>query len=252
MELPDNEIHLYFCYPDDITDPVLLEKYHSLLSENERSLMNRLSFGRHRHQFLLTRALIRSCLSRYFSLEPGEWHFVKGAYGRPEILHPHGTLPIRFSLSHTNGLIMCGISSECEIGVDVEDVNRQTRTDLNSLSRYFSEREINDLSKLPRQQQKHRFFDYWTLKESYIKARGMGLAIPLDKFSFRFEDDKLSGFSVATELEDDAANWQFWRIAVTERYRVAVAINSCHRNFKLSAVNSVPLEDNKKILLNFL
>lgn len=76
-------------------------------------------------------------------------------------------------------------------GVDVEDLKRSTNTAYEDICRYFSTREIEDLLELPEKQKKQRFFDYWTLKESYIKARGMGLSIPLDKFSFLFKHDSL-------------------------------------------------------------
>ncbi len=247
MELPGNEIHLYFSYTDHISDPRLLDRYQSLLSDDERAQMPRFYFARHRHQFLLTRALIRTTLSRYFPVEPEAWRFDKSAYGKPGISSPHGSWPVRFNLSHCDGLILCGITRDYDIGVDVEDAQRSTHAAFESLSSYFSASEIDALARLPEDQQKQRFFDYWTLKESYIKARGKGLAIPLDKFSFQFEANRLSGFETHPNLDDDAANWQFWRMPVAERYQVAVAVNSGDVNFKLHVFNTVPLESNKQI-----
>jgi 4'-phosphopantetheinyl transferase len=252
MELRNNEVHLYFSYPEEIRDPELLHQYQSLLNDDERSQMYRMSYERHRHQYLVTRVLIRTCLSAYLQVEPADWRFNKNGYGKPGISHPKSILPIRFNLSHTNGMIMCGITRDCEIGVDVEDAQRTTRAAFDSLSRYFSSREIEDLGKLPPDQQRQRFFDYWTLKESYIKARGMGLAIPLDKFSFQFKANSLDGFSVHPDLNDDASNWQFWRIPMIDRYKIAVAVNSDNRDFRLSAVNSVPMLSNETVPLSFL
>lgn len=249
MEPGRNEIHLYFIHPEQITDPALLDRYKSLLTDAELKQMSRYHYARHQHQYLLTRALIRTSLSAYYPVDPAEWIFGKNAYGKPEISHPDNTLPIRFNLSHTRGLIMCGIVSQFDIGVDVEDGQRSTRAGLDSLSSYFSEPEIKDIKQLPPEAQKRRFFDYWTLKESYIKARGMGLAIPLDKFSFLFEENNLSGFSTHPELKDEAANWQFWRFPMIDRYQAAVAVNSANIDFKLSAFNSVPLLNNQAIPL---
>ncbi len=252
MELPDNEIHLYFSFPDQISDPGLLKRYESLLSDDELAQMPRFYFARHRHQFLLTRALIRTTLSRYFPVEPETWRFDRNAYGKPGISSPHGAWPVRFNLSHCDGLILCGITRDHDIGVDVEDALRSTRAAFDGLSSYFSASEIAALARLPADQQKQRFFDYWTLKESYIKARGMGLAIPLDKFSFQFEANRLSGFETQPDLEDDATNWQFWRTPMAERYRVAVAVNSGDIDFTINAFNTVPLQRNDSIQLSFL
>ena len=252
MELPGNEIHLYFSSPDQISDPGLLEQYQSLLTDDERVQMSRLYFARHRHQFLVTRALIRTSLSGYFQVEPADWRFGKNAYGKPEISFPKHAGPVRFNISHCEGLIMCGITRHHDIGVDVEDAKRSTQATVESLSSYFSTTEVADMSQLPLDQQKQRFFDYWTLKESYIKARGMGLAIPLAKFSFRFEADRLNAFETHPDLNDEATAWQFWRISQNARFRVAVAVNSENESFKLVAFKTVPLKTNDSMQLTFL
>jgi len=247
MELPDNEIHLYFSYSEQISDPELLHRYEALLTDDERTRMSRFYYARHRQQYLITRALIRTSLSSYFQVEPADWRFGNSAYGKPEIIFPEKDWPVRFNLSHCEGLVLCGIVRDLDIGVDVEDAQRSTNAALGSLSSYFSAAEIAELARLPMDQQKTRFFDYWTLKEAYIKARGMGLAIPLSKFSFQFEADRLSGFETHPDLDDDAANWQFWRIPMAERYRIAVAVNTGDISFKLSAFNMVPLQSSDRI-----
>lgn len=251
MDLPGNEIHLYFSFPEQISDPLLLQRYESLLTDDELTQMSRLYFARHRHQYLITRALIRSCLSSYFEVEPTAWRFGKNGYGKPEISFPDKAWPLHFNLSHCDGLIMCGITRDHDIGVDAEDAQRATRSAFESLSSYFSAEEIEALNQLPPEQQKQRFFDYWTLKESYIKARGMGLAIPLDKFNFQFDADRLIGFRTHPELRDDARNWQFWRMPMAERYRIAVAVNS-RNDLNVSAYNSVPLMKSEPLSITFL
>lgn len=252
MKLQSTDIHLYFSWDGQITDDGLLRRYHSLLSEAELAQMSRFYFARHRHQFLITRALIRTSLSAYFRVDPAEWKFTKNGYGKPEISHPDGPVPVRFNISHTDGLIVCGITRIDDIGVDVEDVQRSTRAAFEGLSSYFSRREIEDLRDLPRREQKRRFFDYWTLKESYIKAVGKGLSIPLDQFSFHFRDNILSEFRTHPELGADAGMWQFWRIPLTDRYLLAVAINSPNPDFELTAFNTVPLRDSEPMKLEFL
>ena len=252
MELHSDEIHLYFASPEEISDPGLLSLYKSLLSEQELAQMPRFYFERHRHQYLVTRALIRSCLSHYHELEPHEWCFDKNAYGKPGLAPPHDASPIRFNISHTDGLILCGIVRDIDIGVDVEDENRTTRSDIDGLSGYFSPREVEELCLLPEEKQKQRFFDYWTLKESYIKARGMGLALPLSQFSFIFENDQLKDFIVQPELKDTAEHWRFWRFAMAKHYKGAVAVKSETTNFKVIAKHSVPLECDQSASLSFL
>ncbi len=138
MDLPGNEIHLYFSFPEKITEPSLLLAYKSLLTNDELTQMSRLYFARHRHQFLITRALIRTTLSHYFQVEPADWRFGKNTYGKPEISFPENIGPVHFNLSHCEGLILCGITRDHDIGVDVEDAQRSTQTAFDNLSSYFS------------------------------------------------------------------------------------------------------------------
>lgn len=251
MKLHDNEIHLHFSWPEQITDEGLLQSYRSLLTDDELAQMERFYFARHRHQYLVTRALVRTSLSSYHQVDPAEWQFVKNGYGKPEVSHPARFSPVRFNVSHTDGLIMCGIVRGFDIGVDVEDRHRSTRAALESLSNYFSKPEIEDLQTLAADRQNHRFFDYWTLKESYIKARGKGLSIPLDKFSFHFRENALSEFRVHADLDDDARSWQFWRTPVTGRYQVAVAVNSPAVDYQLTAFNTIPTQGSETLDLTF-
>lgn len=251
MELPVNEVHLYFSQPEQVSDPALLSRYESLLTDDELTQMSRLYFARHRHQYLITRALIRTTLSTYFPVEPADWRFGKNGYGKPEIIDPDNLWPVCFNLSHCDGLIICGITRDHDIGVDVEDTQRSTIAAFDRLSSYFSRSEIADLTQLSPEKQKHRFFDYWTLKESYIKARGMGLAIPLSKFSFRFEADRLVGFTLHPTLGNDANNWQFQQISMTQRYRIALALNT-DSDCEVKGFNAVPLQSIKPEVLSFL
>jgi phosphopantetheine--protein transferase-like protein len=72
---------------------------------------------------------------------------------------------------------------DCEIGIDVEDITRTVDTDAVAPS-VFSPAELADFREAGLEDRRDRFFSYWTLKESYIKARGMGLSLPLDAFWF--------------------------------------------------------------------
>ena len=252
MDLHHDEIHLYFTRPKEISDANLLKRYEALLSDNERQQMARFYYDRHRHQYLLTRALIRTGLSRYYDVEPSEWVFTKNAYDKPEVAGPDLHPVIRFNISHSKDLVMCGFARNFDIGVDVEDCQRSTKAAFTRLSSYFSAREIKDLADLPRNAQQQRFFDYWTLKESYIKARGGGFSIPLSGFSFEFERDKLTGFNVDADLNDNPKAWQFWRISMPQNHRVAIAVNSGDTCFKLKASNTVPLISLEPVQLEFL
>lgn len=221
--LSPGEVHVWYVRPEPIADRQLLADYLRVLSDDERRRQQRFIFARHRHQYLVAHAFVRCLLSRYAPVPPEMWQFETNSYGRPEIAHPQIDQPLRFNLSHTHGLIACGITLARDLGVDVEDVTRsQVGVDL--ADRYFAPQEVADLLAQPVEVQQRVFFDYWTLKEAYIKARGMGLSIPLDKFAYLLRAGKPVTIHVDPELNDDATSWQFAQFEPDPGHTIAVAV----------------------------
>jgi 4'-phosphopantetheinyl transferase len=193
------------------------------LSPQEHERMARLVFERDRRRFLLTRALVRTTLSRYAPVAPADWTFIANVHGRPEILdRPRGVPDLRFNLSHTAGLIACAVTIGREVGVDVEHIQRRLTHDV--AGRFFAPSEANDLKALPEDERTRAFFDYWTLKEAYIKARGFGLALPLADFAFRLAPPAPPRIAFEPALEDDPDTWQFAQDWPTPMHRLGLAV----------------------------
>jgi 4'-phosphopantetheinyl transferase len=222
--LPLSEIHLWFAVADEAADPELLTQYRSLLSPGEMEQEIRFRFPVDQHRYLLTRALIRTVLSRYAPIDPAHWRFEPDRYGKPVILNDEPAAQLlRFNVSHTSGLVMLGVTRECAVGVDTENTRDRRTPYVKLADRFFSKAEAHSLRSLPKPLQRERFFEYWTLKESYIKACGKGLSIPLDQFGFVMLDSALS-FKVAPDLNDDARNWQFWLLRPSAKHIAAVCV----------------------------
>jgi 4'-phosphopantetheinyl transferase len=225
-----HEVHLWHVWPDDLTDPPLLTAYRALLSPDEIARNRRFVFPKGRHEHLVTRALVRTTLSAYQpAVDPRTWQFIANPYGRPEIAGPTDHHAPLFNLSHTDGLIVCLLAANREIGVDVEDTTRANIGLVEIADRYFSPTEVAELGALPEAARPDRFFDYWTLKESYIKARGLGLQLPLDQFSFHLGTQGRGArgpirISFGPGIDDDPATWQFSLHRLTARHRLAIAI----------------------------
>ena len=225
LPLPPDEVHVWYLLPDAVTDPALFAAYEALLSPVEQARRERYRFEHSRRELTFTRALVRTTLSRYAAVAPAAWTFRENAYGRPEIdpaAHPE-VGPLRFNLSNTRGLIACVVALDREVGVDVEDTERPGES-VGIADSFFSRAEVTALRALPEDRRRARFFDYWTLKEAYIKARGMGLSIPLDQFSFVLDQGPRIGITFDPRLGDDAATWQFEQLALSPRHRTAVAV----------------------------
>ncbi|NJK62052.1 MAG: 4'-phosphopantetheinyl transferase superfamily protein [Synechococcaceae cyanobacterium SM2_3_1] len=244
---PDH-VHLWLTWPDQVQDPKLLRSYLEILDPQERDRHGRFYFAKHRHQYLVAHALVRCCLSRYAPLAPEAWRFQSNAYGRPELDPTCGQdlPPLRFNLSHTDGLVACAVTRSRDIGVDVEATQRGGAL-LEIAERYFAPEEFADLKRLPLAAQVNRFFDYWTLKEAYIKARGMGLALSLQHFSYQLEQQRIN-IRFSSALQDQAAVWQFLLLALDRGYRVALAVhNESKVPLQLGVWQTIPMQDTQPL-----
>ena len=223
LPLGGREVHLWYVFSDRLTDPALLAGYQALLSTEERARGQRFHFAKDRHQFLVTRVLARTTLSRYVGVPPEAWSFVPNRYGRPEIAGPEGAPPFRFNLSHTAGLVAIAVAWDREVGVDVENVERPGGY-VELARRFFAPSEAAHVEALPAELQQESFFAYWTLKESYIKARGMGLALPLADFAFRLAPGQPPRIAFSGSIDDDASSWQFAQYRPSTRPQMALAV----------------------------
>src|SRR5437588_1918880 len=107
IPLAPSEIHLWLAFFDEITESLLHSAYRELLNAAERRQEQRFYFVRDRRRYLVTRALVRTVLSRYVSIHPRKWIFATNAYGRPQIVNPQARDErLSFNISHTHSLIV--------------------------------------------------------------------------------------------------------------------------------------------------
>ncbi len=264
LSLAKNEIHVWYTKPQNLlNNETLLSRYAKLLTAQETAKQQRYKFAKDRHDALITRAFIRDLLSYYADIPPDEWQFEKGEKEKPEVVN--APLPLRFNISHTKNLITCAVTLTDDIGIDVENISRSNDI-LSIAERYFSEQESTELFSLAEPKQPSRFFDYWTLKESYIKAWGLGLAIPLDDFSFKINDEiQVSNniFDIKTDIqisfaahrEDFPQVWRSWLlypktvIDEQQEHRIALSLRTQSNdiddnqstNYKMRFFDNLPL-----------
>jgi len=221
-ELPGDEVHLWHLDPDRLGAHDL-ERCRALSSDEELRREQRFRVEPARRLHLAARALVRTRLALYTGVPARAWRFTPGRWGRPEVCAPEGHEWLRFNLSHTRGCVIVALARGAEIGVDVESTRRDGQL-LEVADRYFAPLEVEELFSLPEASRLPRFFDYWTLKESYIKARGMGLALPLARFAFRLGEPGPIRVELDPSLGDDATAWQFERLSLPPHHEVAVAV----------------------------
>ena len=199
-------LHLWLACPNDVLAEGIAPACDLLLSADERVRWQAFRFERLRREYLTTRALARTALSHYHPISPEAWRFTLNAYGKPTA--SAADCDLQFNLSNSPGLVVCLIGHGAELGVDVEPCER-VKEIAEVAHRVFSALELKQLEALSGKDKLDRGLSLWTLKESYIKARGMGLSLPLDKFSFVFGGAEGIRLELDPSLNDEAGRWRF-------------------------------------------
>ena len=126
----------------------------------------------------------RAVLSRYAGIAPQALHFAEGEHGKPQLLGV--ARPLQFNLSHSGDWLACAVTGGAPVGVDLELCNPD-RVSMRVVRRFFREEEFDALESCDGRLLADRFYDFWTLKEAAVKARGEALAPGLSAHGFCLE-----------------------------------------------------------------
>jgi 4'-phosphopantetheinyl transferase len=176
-QLRGGEIHVWTARLD--VDDETLDRLKPTLAADELERARRFYFVRDYRRFVVGRGVLRDLLGRYMRAAPRSLEFSYNEFGKPSLMTVDGAL--HFNLSHSGELAVFAVTRGREVGVDVEEF-APARADMSIAENFFSADEIRRLHALPRSLRTQGFFNCWTRKEAYIKARGMGLSIALDSF----------------------------------------------------------------------
>jgi 4'-phosphopantetheinyl transferase len=230
LNLETAQVDLWLMSPDALDDR-LREFCLGLLDGEERARYGRYRAPSAQAQFLMARALLRTVLSCYADRKPTDWQFDTNTYGKPRVADGLRLAGLHFNVSHAEGLVALAVSGQAEIGVDVEHVGRSMSSLDELTGRYFAPTEQALLASMADEESRTRaFFDVWTLKESYIQARGTGLSLALDSFDFHLPPDDTDGLGArlmcTAACGDDGARWLFYRARPTPDHTLALAAAS--------------------------
>jgi 4'-phosphopantetheinyl transferase len=185
FQLASDEVHSW-CAGLDVPADTSARLY-ATLTPDERTRSARFQFERDRQRFIVARGVLRDLLGRYLQAKPREITFAYNAFGKPDLSPVFGSR-LKFNLSHSAGLALIAIAADSNVGVDLECIRAQC--DYAEIARhFFSTVEVDQLHALPSHLYAEAFFNCWTKKEAYLKARGEGLSIPLNSFSVPLTTD---------------------------------------------------------------
>jgi 4'-phosphopantetheinyl transferase len=188
-----------------------LEKLKDILNPEERKRAERYHFQKDRDEFVAGRGALRILLGRYCGREPREIPLSLSNEGKPLLPSEYHSSDLRFNLSHSRGIVLIALTRGREVGVDVERMRADYPAE-KIAGRFFSSGEKTTLEKFPPDLKEEAFFTYWTAKEAFLKARGEGLLLPLDRFELLWTPGETEIRLVKAEGMEDLSAWRLMRL----------------------------------------
>ncbi len=222
--LAEGEVHVW--RTPVLSSPEQAAALEATLIDEERRRADRFRIEADRTRYIVSQGLIRAALGAYLRLSPESVPIVYGHRGKPALGDIDAGRDLRFNVSHAHDLVLLALAEGSEVGVDVEHI-RPKRVDERLVRRFFSKGEGEQWFAYPAEERIEAFFRCWTRKEAYIKAKGDGLWLPLERFTVTLGEP--------ARLEEvqwdpaDAARWSLFDLAPGEGYAGALVVEGAPR-----------------------
>lgn len=206
----------------------------SSLSAEEAEKADSFKFDKDKHRYIVSHTFVRNVLSRYLNVDPVTIEFDVNEYGKPSIKDGG----VEFNMSHSVDYVLMAVTNAGRIGIDIEQIRMGIASHV-IVRQYFSPAEVEELQSLPNEEDRvNAFFVGWSRKEAYIKAHGLGLALPLESFDVSFTEKQ--PFLRATRPDaEEAKKWTLRTIEIDSAYKAAMCVeNTNELTYRFWAWNS--------------
>jgi 4'-phosphopantetheinyl transferase len=238
-KLARNQVHVWRICLNDATP--LLKPLISILSADEKNRAEKYRFIGDRNNFIAGRGVLRIILGSYLDIKPGKLRFSYGPYEKPLLVTQRGEHSLQFNISRSHGLGLCAVTQGRKLGVDLEKIcpsfiNQQIP------EHFFSHKEAAKLRALPVSFQEKAFFNCWTRKEAFLKAKGSGLSSKLDQFEVSLAPEEPVALLDIYDDPKERDHWSLIDIDPGPGFAAALAIEGLDLDFKCfqwEAVNNL-------------
>ncbi|NKL98304.1 4'-phosphopantetheinyl transferase family protein [Rhizobium leguminosarum] len=188
------------------------------LSPDERERAATYLFDRDRASFVAGRYLLRRLLSMETGTPPAKLLLSPDNHGK---LRLEGHERPQFSLANADGLVAAAVASGCDhLGIDCERAD--TEIEAAAVDSYCSADERRWLAELPASERGRAAVALWTLKESHLKALGVGLREDPRNVAFSWKDC----IPVMVDGSDRDRRWHHRLVESSSQHVVALAVCS--------------------------
>ncbi len=212
--LPNGDVHVWCADADQPWPEALL---YGVLSEEERARAGSFAFEEDRRRYAHAHGVLRLVLGHYLDRTPRSIRLTTGRNGKPCL--PWYERAVHFNISHARALMLCAFARDRQVGVDVEWRDRELSW--GDLAVYTcSDREQVILSSLDGPAQVETFVTWWTLKEAYVKALGVGLDLPLNRIDVADAGETRYAVPIGGDIRDP--RWAMFTLPMGVEYAGAL------------------------------
>ena len=207
--LRKKEIHLWrvSLNPSD----TILESAKQALSDHERNRLEFFEFEKVQRNYTVSQGVLRKLIAGYLSIAVEEVELGRRSKGKPYCKNDESLF---FNISNSGGLCVFAFSRDNEVGIDLEKI--RPLTDLEEMiEKNFTAGEQKYIRK-HKDEELRRFFFYWTIKESYLKAIGEGMRIEPQNLEFSIQNKKIRLLGVNGYMDYD--DWVFEEVPFSPNY----------------------------------
>jgi 4'-phosphopantetheinyl transferase len=216
-----NEVHVWRVLLDVTT--IEFESLLGFLSVDELARAGRFHFDSDRKRFIVARGILRKILGHYLEKNPNDILFEYTPHGKPALAPGSGEEKICFNLSHSAAIALYAITRDRKIGIDIEHIRNDMEEDLIA-RKFFSQVEINSLEKMDKNKRAELFFQYWTRKEAFGKATGVGISFPMEQYDVSSITRNILSPVILSGNNGERSCWHIRDLYPGEGYAAAIAI----------------------------
>lgn len=214
----------------------LFNKLMEYISEGKKAKISRFRNNKDKYRGLISEILIRNIICAQLNISNEEIFFVENEFGKPFL---KGYDNFHFNISHSGQWIVCTVDDK-DIGIDIEKIESIDYRELSE--NFFSEKEYKFIFESTLSDQLKNFYRIWTLKESYIKAEGKGLSIPLKSFAIEIINNE----TIQVVSRNSFSKYYFKEFDIDCHYKMSI----CSLNFSLE--NEVVIISQNDLITKFM
>ena len=217
--ISEQEVHVWTVDLSRIA--VLAEAF----SRDEHERAARLDSEESRWRFRAAHSALRMILARYLKLSPSSVVFGQTEFGKPFLINSEAE-GLLFNLSYAGNLAVIAVARDREVGVDIEPVQNSASMDI--AERCFSVAEIYTLTGLDPEARPLAYFNCWTRKEAYTKARGEGRSVPWVQFDMSLAPGVRPAMLSNRVDKEEISRWAFHDLQLPPGHVGTLVFESLH------------------------